>query len=83
MVPHSWLIKPLHPFGAADNTSALISNRMSTWKIELTGRGKILGRDKHQEENLPGRQPITSSFYRVIDLSDLKCPFTGEGKGLI
>ena len=33
--------------------------------------GKILGRGKHQEGNLPGIQPIASSFYRVIDPSDL------------
>ena len=33
--------------------------------------GKILGRGKHQEGNLPGIQPIASSFYCVIDPSDL------------
>ena len=32
--------------------------------------GKILGRGK-QEGNLPGIQPIASSFYCVIDPSDL------------
>ena len=36
-------VKSLDPFGAADNISALISNRMSTWKTELTGGGKMFG----------------------------------------
>ena len=40
--------------------------------------GKIFGRGKHQEgKNLLGIQPIASSFYCVIDLSDLT-PFTAR-----
>lgn len=43
--------------------------RMSKESYKGNG-GKILGRGKHQEGNLPGIQPIASSFYCVIDPSD-------------
>lgn len=44
--------------------------RMSKESYKGNG-GKILGRGKHQEGNLPGIQLIASSFYCVIDPSDL------------
>ena len=44
--------------------------RMSKESYKGNG-GKILGRGKDQEGNLPGIQPIASSFYCVIDPSDL------------
>ena len=44
--------------------------RMSKESYKRNG-GKIFGRGKYQEGNLPGIQLIASSFYCVIDPSDL------------
>lgn len=44
--------------------------RMSKESYKRNG-GKMFGRGKYQEGNLPGIQLIASSFYCVIDPSDL------------
>lgn len=43
MIPHSWILKCLRLFGAAENMVQYIEKSMSQWQVELSAHGNILG----------------------------------------
>ena len=43
MVPHSWLVKCLDLFGAANSLMALLEQSRGSWCTELTADGQVLG----------------------------------------
>ena len=43
MIPHSWIVKCLRMFGAAENMVLLFPRSMSKWQIELSAVGRTLG----------------------------------------
>ena len=46
MVPHSWILACLRMFKLADNVFNLIENSMSSWTVDLTSGGEMLGQVK-------------------------------------
>ena len=43
MIPHSWILKCLRLFGAAENMVHYIEKSMGQWQVELSINGNILG----------------------------------------
>ena len=43
MIPHSWILKCLRLFGAAENMVHYIGKSMGQWQVELSANGNILG----------------------------------------
>ena len=43
MIPHSWILKCLRLFGAAENMVHYIEKSMGQWQVELSVNGNILG----------------------------------------
>ena len=43
MIPHSWILKCLRLFGAAENMVHCIEKSMGQWQMELSASGNILG----------------------------------------
>ena len=43
MITHSWIVKCLRMFAAAENMVLLLERRMNQWQVELSAGGRTLG----------------------------------------
>ena len=43
MIPHSWFVKCLRMFGAAENMVLLLERNMNQWQVELSAKRRTLG----------------------------------------
>ena len=43
MIPHSWILKCLRMFGAAENMVLLLERSMNQWQVELSAGWRTLG----------------------------------------
>ena len=42
MIPHSWIVKCLRMFGAAENMVLLLERNMNQWQVELSAKRRTL-----------------------------------------
>ena len=61
MIPHSWIVKCLRKFGAAENMVLLLKRSMNEWQVELSAERRTFGSIKVR------RGIICVGFYPIVD----------------
>ena len=54
MIPHSWILKCLELFGAAQNVKTLLENFLNGWQTEVISNGESLGSVSIKRGIFPG-----------------------------
>ena len=87
MVPHSWILACLHMFKLAHNVFNLIEKSMSSWTVDLTSGGEMLGQVKikrgiFQGDSLSPILFVLTMIPLSIVLNNLKVGYlSGQNRG--